>query len=124
MWLQLIIAVVLTYPVVLLAGLLVGTIIGSRPIFWLSARIYPAYPKHGQDIIASVLTVPPLLLGIYFLYNGIHLWASSSLLLFSCLLIWVIPLLKGAEWFRNLQFIIGLLSALYFCHMLLGHFLS
>ena len=120
-WLRVVLAAALTFPLTLLAGLIVG--IAAR---WI--------PRWG---IGDLLNIPTLVLiatslgaAAYTLSVKQHLWASVFALTFTTLLAQLIPFFSNAvmfiekpqvgERFRNAQFAVWLAAGFYFAYTVLG----
>jgi hypothetical protein len=132
-WLHWTLTILLAYPVTLTAWMLVGAAVSAiislrTPFLPETFRFFcgTQYIQRLQDKLVSTLSILALLIGIYFLYKGVHIGASSSLLVFSGLLTQLFPLqvvLQGKGWprlFRKFTYNVGIISGMYFCYAILS----
>lgn len=137
-WLHWILTVVFAYPLFIVAGVLVGSTSGMACgliQLLLTGNIGSALdrsvfskPRIVHDIIVFAMSSLALLMGLYFLYKEVHVWASGLLVIFTNLLYHVFPgsLFVRASilpyvWTAFVYALSGA-SSLYFCYVILGLF--
>lgn len=137
-WLHWILTIVLAYPLFTIAGVLVASTSGmacgliqlflTGNIGSTTDRFVFSKPRIVHDVIVLVMSVLALLMGVYFFYNEIHIWASISFVVFASLLYQLFPTnfflresILLTLWLRFL-FIIGIVSSSYFSYIILDLF--
>jgi hypothetical protein len=137
-WLHWILTVILAYPLFIIAGILVGSTSGiaCRLVqLFLTGNIGSAmdrlvFSKQRilHDIIVLIMSILAFVMGIYFLYNEIHVWASILLVVCANLLYHLLPtnlFIQETILIRIWMvfvYTISAASSLYFCYVILGLF--
>jgi hypothetical protein len=120
-WLRFTLAAVLAWPVTLLSGLILGTIVGLLPRWSIGDLLH---------IPTLVIAVATLVASVYALCTRSYLWLGVFALAFTTLLAHLIPFFTHAvmfinrpqmgERYRNVQFVAWLAASFYFVYSMLG----
>jgi len=119
-WVRLILSIIFTSPIIVITGFTIAL------VFPLIFRLIPlGWNRYKTQYIPwAISSIITLILGVMFLYNKKHIWASGAFLISSSCLGPLIPffgnfLVPFLESYRNLQFLFWIASGLYFCNVML-----